>query len=171
MAGGLRFESAADMPPGLRKIYTAQQLDRKIVEVPARVAGKEAKYRNVKVTAGGHTFDSRKEYHRYLLLMDALREGVIYDLRLQHNFTLQEGYTTPEGERIQAIVYQADFTYRVAEVWHGIPTSVSFEDLEYWRLRCGELVVEDVKTRATRTRVYINKFKMMADRGYQIREV
>ena len=171
MAGGLRFESAADMPPGLRKIYAAQQVGRKIVEAPAHVAEKTAKYRNTKVKADGHSFDSRKEYRRYLQLMDALREGVIQDLRLQHNFTLQEGYTTPEGERIQAIVYQADFTYRVNEVWHSVPTSVSFEDLEYWRIHCGELVVEDVKTKATRTRVYINKYKMMADKGYQIREV
>lgn len=32
-------------------------------------------------------------------------------------------------------------------------------------------VIEDVKSEGTKTRVYINKKKMMADMGYQIREV
>lgn len=107
--------------------------------------------------------------------MDALREGVIYDLRLQHNFTLIEGYTKPDGERIQPEKYVADFTYRITGLFR-IPTSVSFDDLEYWRQAIardenGGLIIEDVKTRATRTRVYINKYKMMADKGYTIREV
>lgn len=174
MAGGLRYESIADMPPGLRQKYAAQQVAGKILAAPAPVAGaQKAKYRNKKVTADGHIFDSQKEYHRYLQLMDALREGVIYDLRLQHNFTLQEGYTTPEGERIRAIVYQADFTYRVNGLRrYTPPTCVSFDDLEYWaRAGDGALIIEDVKTKATRTRVYINKYKMMADKGYVIREV
>lgn len=172
MARGLRFESAADMPPGLRQKYTAQQAGRKVLVEPAAVAGgQKVKYHNKKVTADGHSFDSQKEYRRYLALMDALREGVIYDLRLQHNFTLQEGYTTTEGERIQAIIYQADFTYRVTRP-PFVPTCVSVEDLEYWsRIPDASMVIEDVKTRATRTRTYINKYKMMADRGYNIREV
>jgi hypothetical protein len=42
----------------------------------------------------------------------------------------------------------------------------------YWRnIGKGQLVIEDVKTKGTRTRVYINKMKMMADEGYAIREV
>lgn len=167
--GGLRYESLADLPPKLR----------------ARVAGqliaqdeqkKKQKYRNEPVTVKGIRFASKKEAARYLQLKDAVREGVIYDLRLQRNFTLQEGYTTAEGQRIQAIVYQADFTYRVRWPWYTIPTCISAADWEYWAAAAqqggdGVEIIEDVKTRPTRTRVYINKYKMMADQGHQIREV
>ena len=49
---------------------------------------------------------------------------------------------------------------------------LGYEDIEYWRsLWPGALVIEDVKSEGTKTRVYINKKKMMADMGYQIREV
>lgn len=134
-------------------------------------AQKAPKFKNKKTIVNDIAFDSRKEAHRYEILMDAVREGVISDLRLQQNFTLQEGYTTAEGERIQAIIYQADFVYTV--IWHGefTPTALPFADLEYWSQHPGERVIEDVKSTATRTRVYINKYKMMAERGHLIREV
>lgn len=180
--GGLRYESMADMPPGLREKYAAQQVVVKVVAKPAQadpVAGtdeKASKYHNVKVVVNGIRFDSKKEARRYLQLMDALREGVISDLRLQQNFTLQEAYTTPEGQRIRAIRYQADFTYRVEWAGYNVPTCVSFDDLEFWRMLVdrlghGVLVVEDTKTRATKTAQYMMKYKMMADKGYIIREV
>lgn len=175
--GGLHYESLSDLPPRMR-----QQVASKIVakvSVPVHVAGdsgkKASKYRNKKVKADGYTFDSQKEYHRYLQLMDAVREGAIYDLRLQHNFTLVEGYTKPDGERIQPQVYKADFTYRINKMF-ALPTAVPYEDLEYWKMAIasgqnGGLIIEDVKTKATRTQTYINKYKLMADRGYTIREV
>ena len=76
--------------------------------------------------------------------------GKISDLKLQHTFTLQEAFTTESGERIQAIKYIADFTY--------------MED--------GRFVVEDVKSPATRNNpVYRMKNKMMAEKGYIIREI
>lgn len=169
---GLRYDSLKDMPERMRqqvavKVMTAST-NTKPVAAPDRMG---AKYGNRKTVVSGITFDSQKEANRYLALMDAVREGVITDLRLQQDFTLQEAYTTPEGKRIQAIRYQADFTYTVA--WRGeyMPTGVSFEDLTYWREHTGARVIEDVKTKATRTRVYINKYKMMADKGYTIREV
>lgn len=167
--GGLRYDSLADLPPKIRDRVAGQLLGKASAKKPQ-------KYRNEPVTVQGIRFDSKKEAKRYLQLMDAVREGVIYDLRLQRNFTLQEGYTTAEGERIQAIVYKADFTYRVRWPWYGLPTCCSAADLEYWSnaaKRDGEGVeiIEDVKTQGTRTQVYINKYKMMADRGYRIREV
>ena len=124
----------------------------------------------------GIRFDSKKEANRYLQLKDAVREGTIYDLRLQRNFTLQEAYTTPDGERVRAIVYQADFTYRVRWPWYSMPTGIFISDMEYWSAAAekagdGVEIIEDVKTRPTRTQLYINKYKMMADRGHQIREV
>lgn len=167
--GGLHFDSLADLPPKIR----AQVAGQLITQGKKK---KTPKYRNEPVTVKGIHFDSKKEAARYLQLKDAIREGVIYDLRLQRNFTLQEGYTTPEGERIQPIVYQADFTYRVRWPWYSMPTCCSSDDLEYWKAAAekagdGVLIVEDVKTRPTRTRVYINKYKMMADQGHHIREV
>lgn len=165
---GLRYESMADLPPKMRIQVAGRILDQK--------KKRPTKYRNEPVTVEGIRFDSKKEAIRYIQLMDAVREGVIYDLRLQRNFTLQEGYTTQTGERIRAIVYQADFTYRVRWPWHEMPTCCDFADLVYWKSAAdkagdGALIVEDVKTKQTRTRAYINKYKMMADQGYHIREV
>ena len=81
-----------------------------------------------------------------------LRCGQIQDLRLQANFTLQEGYTTADGERVRPIVYRADFTYR-ERTGDG------------WRP-----VVEDVK--GVWTKEYNMKRKMMLEKfGVKIREV
>ena len=176
--GGLHYESISDLPPRMR-----QQVACKIMEkaLPVPVAGadqkKKQKYRNEPVTVHKIRFASKKEAARYLALMDAVQENVIYDLRLQHSFTLIEGYTKPDGERIRPEVYKADFTYRLYYPLQSVPTCVSFEDLEYWRKAAfegggaGTMIIEDVKTKGTRTQVYINKYKMMADRGYTIREV
>ena len=171
--GGLVYESINQLPPAMRQQVAVKIMaTAKAKPVAAMEEKKTSKYHNVKVKVDVHTFDSKKEYYRYLALMDALREGVIYDLRLQHNITLVEGYTKPDGERIRPQVYKADFTYRVNLPVPFIPTSVSFEDLDYWRkFSNGSLIIEDVKSKGTRTQVYINKKKLMADRGYHIREV
>ena len=67
------------------------------------------------------------------------------------DFTLQEAYTDAEGRRVRAIRYKADFTYRE---------------------RDRGLVVEDVKSRPTRTKEYSMKKKMLKDRfGIDITEV
>lgn len=166
--GGLHFDSLADLPLKIRGQVAGQ--------IVTQGKEKKAKYHNEPVTVKGIRFDSKKEANRYLQLKDAVREGVIYDLRLQQNFTLQEAYTTADGQRVRSIVYQADFTYRIRWPWHGVPTSCAVGDLQYWshcarQSGAGALVVEDVKSTATRTRVYVNKKKMMANLGHIIREV
>lgn len=177
MAGGLHYDSLADLPPQMR-----QQVAGKILAVPAKAAhvagddSKTPKYHNVKTVINGIRFDSKKEANRYLSLMDAVRAGIITDLRLQHDFTLQEAFTSPDRERNRAIRYRADFSYRVVCVNYEKITCVGFTDLEYWRDIVhqhgrGNLVVEDVKSKATRTKDYRMKYKMMADKGYHIREV
>lgn len=111
---------------------------------------KKSKYGNEKTETNGIKFDSKKEARRYMELRQLETMGKISDLKLQHTFTLQEAFTTESGERIQAIKYIADFTY--------------MED--------GKLVVEDVKSPATRSNpVYRVKNKMMAEKGYIIREI
>lgn len=121
-------------------------------ETQKRILGAShgSKYGNVKTEVGGIRFDSNKEASRFQELSLKQELGVITDLRLQVDFTLQEAYMTPEGERIAAIRYRADFTY--------------WED--------GKFVVEDVKSPATRTNpVYRQKYRLMADRGYHITEI
>ena len=98
------------------------------------------------------TFDSEKEARHFENLRFRLRYNDIRDLRLQVNFTLQEGFTTAEGERVRPIVYRADFTYQELT-----PSG--------WRT-----VVEDVK--GVRTKEYAMKRKMMLEKfGVDIREV
>lgn len=122
----------------------------------AQEAGKAAKYHNTpteRVTASGAVlrFDSQKEARRYDHLILRLQAGQIRDLRLQVDFTLQEAYTDTEGNRVRAIRYKADFTYLEQD---------------------GQLVVEDVKSRPTRTREYLIKRKLMKERkGVEITEV
>lgn len=113
---------------------------------------KRTKYGNKKTKIDGITFDSQKEAERYEELKMMLQQGYITELKCQHTFTLQEAFILPvSGEKVQAIKYIADFTYRDRE---------------------GKFVVEDVKSKATaRDKVYRLKKKMMAERGYQIREV
>ena len=78
------------------------------------------------------------------------KSQAIGDLKLQPEFTLQEAYTTPDGERVRAIRYRADFSYK----------------------RAGDLVVEDVKSTGTETDKYKIKKKLLLDRfGIKIVEV
>lgn len=152
----------SDLPPKYQQQamekYMRQQTRRGHVPSAADVQdpGKLAKYRNdhtERVTASGAVlrFDSQKEARRYDHLILRQQAGEIRDLRLQVDYTLQEAYTDQEGRRVRAIRYRADFTYRE---------------------RDGRLVVEDVKSRPTRTREYLIKRKLMKERrGIDITEV
>lgn len=124
----------------------------------------ESKYKNIpteRITDGGAKirFASLKEAARYDELMLMLKSGEIRNLRLQPEYTLQEAYTTPDGEHVRAIRYRADFSYERQY-------SIRYEGREmFWAT-----VVEDVKGR--RTDVYKMKKKMMLERyGIEIQEV
>lgn len=136
-----------------------------------------SKYRNnptERVTAAGNVlrFDSQKEARRYDELVVLERTGKIRELRLQVDFTLQEAYTDTEGRRVRAIRYRADFTYRIppARRWE-----IYADDPAGWSDKLGipwELVVEDVKSRPTRTEEYMMKRKLMKERlNIDIQEV
>ena len=142
---GLRFESMADMPPRMRELYARQ-----VAPAVRQAQQKGEKYQNQMDERSGIKFDSKKEARRYDELMTMLRGGIITDLRLQPQFTLQESYITELGERIRAIRYTADFSYRLG----------------------GQLVVEDVKSAATRTKEYMRNKKIMRSKyGIDIQEV
>ena len=151
-----------DLPPKYQRQamekYMEQQARRGLMPSAAvpQDKAKANKYHNTpteRVTASGAVlhFDSQKEARRYDYLALRQQAGEIHDLRLQVDFTLQEAYTDPEGRRVRAIRYRADFTYRE---------------------RDGRLVVEDVKSKPTRTREYLIKRKLMKERrGIDITEV
>lgn len=167
-----------DLPPKYQaqamKKYMEQQARRG--PMPSAVAPqdpeKARKYHNSpteRITPSGNVlhFDSQKEARRYDTLISLQNQGQIRDLRLQVDFTLQEAYTDPEGRRVRAIRYRADFTYKQRD-----PAEESLAASKGWPCESWRLVVEDVKSRATRTRDYINKRKMMKDRfGIDITEV
>ena len=160
-----------DLPPWAQaqaQGKMAQQRQQKATPpspAPPHWSGGGVKYHNVRTQrtledGGKVDFDSKKEARRYDELMAMLRAGQIRDLKLQPQFTIQEAYTTPEGQRVRAIRYQADFSYERA-------TEPDCNGEIHW-LR----VVEDVKSRATKTRVYEIKKKLLREKlGIEIREV
>ena len=109
------------------------------------------KYRNKKTEYDGIKFASAKEATRYCELKQLEKVGVIQSLRLQPRYLLQEKYTI-NGRTERSISYIADF--------------------EYWDNEKKKLVVEDVKSPATKTQVYKIKKKLFEKKfGIEITEV
>lgn len=153
------------LPPKYQKQIAKKLLQNQRERLEEAEARKDRrKYRNtpdVRTASEGRElrFDSKKEAARFDELMLLQKTGRIRDLKLQPQFTLQEAYTTPEGVRVRAIRYQADFSYE-EQCWDAFSP-------EAWRP-----VVEDVKSKATKTRVYAMKKKLLLERlGIDIREV
>ncbi len=146
-----------DLPPEYQVQALRKLAEQQAPREPDAGSGRKSKFHNIPaertVCKPGGTvirFDSQKEAHRYDELFVMLQAGTIRDLKLQPQFTLQEAYTTTEGVRIRAIRYQADFSY-----WER-----------------DRFVVEDVKSRPTRTREYRMKKKLMQERlGISVEEV
>lgn len=110
------------------------------------------KYGNRRTAIDGITFDSRTEANRYAELKMLEKAGAISDLMLQVPYELQPSFMNNEtGRKERAIKYVADFVYKDDH---------------------GKEIIEDVKSDATRLNpVYRIKKKMMAYRGWYIREV
>lgn len=119
------------------------------------------KYHAHRIEEGGETFDSRKEYLRWVELNMMQRAGEITNLRRQVKFVLIPAQREPDkvgpkgGTRKGKLLerecsYIADYVY--TDAWTG------------------ETVVED--TKGMKTEVYKIKRKLMLFRhGIQIREV
>ena len=141
-----RIEDISFLSPEMQKQVIEKLAKRKQKNTQDTIfnsAGKKSKYGNVKSESHGISFDSKKEARRFEELSAMELAGEISDLRLQVDFTLQEAYTKSDGERVRAIRYKADFTYRDKN---------------------GDLVVEDVKSKATRTKTYLIKRKLMQEK-------
>lgn len=109
------------------------------------------KYRAVRTTVDGITFDSKKEAARYELLRDMEEKGLIKGLQLQVPYVLIPRQYDDNGNLVErACIYKADFVY----------------------IDCGngEEVVEDVK--GMRLPAYKIKKKLMRYMyGIAIKEV
>lgn len=97
------------------------------------------KYSNKKVILDNIKFDSKREGNRYMELKILEEAGLIKELELQKEFILQPSFKK-NGKTYRKIAYKADFYY--------------FDN------HLGKYIVEDVKSPATRTQVYMVKKKM-----------
>lgn len=105
------------------------------------------KYRAKKETVDGIEFDSRREANRNSELLAMQQAGLISGLYRQPGFEL-----IPKCGKERPAKHHADFSY--------VDNAT------------GEKVVEDVKSRATKTKDYILRRKIMNWRfGIQIKEV
>lgn len=106
------------------------------------------KFHAKKTMVQGIPFDSKKEAERYVLLLNLEKQGKIRNLRLQVPFVLIPSQKDENGKTIERpCKYIADFAYTDQN---------------------GREVVEDVKSRATRTPAYRIKRKLMLEK-YKIR--
>lgn len=125
----------------------------------------KSKYHSKKTTLNGITYDSKKECKRHAELRLLESAGVIRDLKRQVRYTLipaqyesyerygKNGQQLKPGRKCveRAVYYVADFTYIDEN---------------------GDLIVEDVKSPATKTELYIVKRKLMRMvHGIKIKEV
>lgn len=105
---------------------------------------KTTKYKNKRTIYDGMVFDSIKEKNRYIELQLMEKSGAIEGLKRQVDFILID-----KSKYGQCIKYKADFTY----------------------IENDKLIVEDVKSKATKTRVYLLKKRLLAERyGIIIKE-
>ena len=122
------------------------------------------KYFNRKITANGVTYDSQKEYKRFCELSLLQKAGAITDLHRQVKFVLipaqyetyerygKNGKRLKDGQRCieKECSYYADFVYK----------------------ENGKTIVEDTKSKATKTTEYIIKRKLMLYiHGIKVREI
>ena len=106
---------------------------------------KTNKYHNTKFTADGCTWDSSAEYNRWCELKLLERAGQISHLERQKEYVLIN--KSIYGRKI---VYRADFVYEMDN----------------------KMVVEDVKSEATKTPLYKLKKRLLAERyGLEIVEI
>lgn len=71
-----------------------------------------SKFKNIKKTIDGITFDSTLEADAYQIIKQWERAGTIVELKLQPEFTLQESFRDPSGKLHRSIKYRADFSFR-----------------------------------------------------------
>lgn len=102
-----------------------------------KLKARGSKYHNTKCEINGHIFDSLAEGARYGELMVLEGQGLITALTFQPRYLLLSKFTDSQGERHRAVYYVGDFGY----------------------IENGQVVCEDVKSKATQTAVFRVKWK------------
>lgn len=112
---------------------------------------RKSKYGNTVVETDDMKFDSKKEERHYRKLKVMERAGLIKDLQHHVLFSVAEKVYYPSiGKHKRETTYEADFTY----------------------IRDGKLIVEDVKSDATITPLYVLKKQLMMEKhGIEVMEV
>ena len=127
------------------KCDTKKSFESLIENGQAPLKEKKRKYGNEKVEYDGRIFDSKWERDRYCELKLLEKAGRINDLKCQEKFVLID-----KSRDHRETAYVADFTYQ----------------------ENGKLVVEDCKSKITKTAAYKIKKKLMQERyGITIKEV
>lgn len=103
------------------------------------------KYRNVKATVDGITFDSKKEANRYIQLRLLERSGHISDLRCQVKYEL-----IPKQKDERKAEYIADFVYSeggktIAEDVKGYATAVYKLKRKLFKYKYPDIEFREVK--------------------------
>lgn len=111
---------------------------------------RNTKYHNSKITIEGQTYDSMKEYRRYLELIWLQKDGQIKDLQRQVKYLLIPAQREPDSVGKRGGVKKGKLIEK--EVAY-------YADFVYTDTATGEVVVED--TKGMRTKDYILKRKMM----------
>lgn len=125
------------------------------------------KYGAKKCSLMGASFDSRLEGNRAIFLLGALKEGKIRNLRRQVEFELIPKQTYKVEKQLKTKVKEVE---RTAEQKCSYVADFVYEK----RMLDGtwQTVVEDTKSKVTRTADYIIKRKLMLFRhGIRIREI
>lgn len=130
---------------------------------------KRSKYGSKKIIRDGMTFDSLKEYRRFVELSLLEKAGAITDLKRQVPFELIPAHfeEIPTGEYYKRGERKGQPKFKRVCIENSVVYNADFVYTEN-----GKTVVEDTKSKATKTKDYILKRKMMLYfHGIRIREV
>ena len=117
---------------------------------PRAPVAKANKYHATKVHLDGVWFDSQREAARYQELQLLMQAGEIEALEVHPGFALMVPDLTTEG---------APFVFHTIGWYHA--------DFQYRNIRTGNVVVEDVKSKPTKTEAYKLR-KRFVEAQYQI---
>lgn len=127
-----------------------------------RNRGSEGKYHNHKIERDGEKFDSVKEWRRYCELKIMQSAGMIYGLARQKKFVLIPAQREPDTVGKRGGVHKGKLIEHECAY---------FSDFCYYDKE-GNLIVEDVKSEATKTEQYKIKRKLMLkEYGIRIHEI
>ncbi len=95
------------------------------------------------------TFDSKREWQRYLELRTLERAGEISELRRQVDFELAPAVVI-KGRKRPALRYRADFVYREKGATEGTVEDVKGKETEGYRIKRHLMAVKGIQIKETK---------------------